>query len=51
MEQIQEQKAQIQGQRKMIKYIIGGTALGIILGNLAIGLGAAFVLYLWKEQL
>ena len=35
----------------MIKYIIGGTALGIILGNLVIGLGAAFALYLWREQL
>lgn len=34
----------------MIKYIIGGCALSIVLGNFAIGLGAAFALYLWKEQ-
>jgi len=31
----------------VIKYIIGGTALGIIIGNLVIGLGAAYALYLW----
>jgi len=31
----------------VIKYIIGGCALGIILGNLVIGLGAALALYLW----
>ena len=31
----------------VMKYIIVGTALGIILGNLTIGLGAAFALYLW----
>ena len=47
MEQIQDLKEQIQRQRKMIKYIIAGTALGIILGNFVIGLGAAFALYLW----
>ena len=35
------------GEKQMLKYIIGGTALGIILGNLTIGLGAAFALYLW----
>jgi len=34
----------------VIKYIIGGCALGIILGNLAIGLGAAFALYLWTGK-
>ena len=34
----------------MIKYIIGGCALGIILGNLTIGLGAAFALYLWTGK-
>jgi hypothetical protein len=33
-----------------MKYIIVGTALGIVLGNLTIGLGAAFALYLWREQ-
>jgi TctA family transporter len=48
MEQIQEQKAQIQGTR-MFKYIIGGCALGIILGSLPIGLGAAFALYFWRN--
>lgn len=31
----------------MIKYIIGGCALGIILGNLVIGLGAGIALYFW----
>jgi len=34
----------------VIKYIIAGTALSIMLGNFAIGLGAAFALYLWREQ-
>lgn len=34
----------------MIKYIIGGCALGIILGNLVIGFGAAFALYLWTGE-
>jgi hypothetical protein len=48
MEQIQEQKAQIQGIR-MFKYIIGGCALGIILGNLVIGIGAAMALYFWRN--
>lgn len=33
----------------MIKYIIGGTALGIILGNLTIGLGAAFAFIFGQE--
>lgn len=34
----------------MAKYFIGGCAIGIILGNLALGLCAAFVLYLWRNQ-
>lgn len=50
MVQIQDLRAQIQGQRKMIKYIIGGCALGIIIGNLVIGLGAAYALYLWTDK-
>ena len=33
----------------VIKYIIGGCALGIILGSLPIGLGAAFALYFWRN--
>ena len=31
----------------MIKYIVAGCAIGIVFGNLTIGLGAAFALYLW----
>jgi hypothetical protein len=34
----------------VIKYIIGGCALGIILGNLPIGIGAAFALYFWTGK-
>jgi hypothetical protein len=33
----------------VIKYIIGGCALGIILGNLTIGIGAAMALYFWRN--
>lgn len=38
------------GGKQMLKYIIGGCALGIVLGNLTIGLGAAFALYLWTGK-
>lgn len=34
----------------MYKYFIGGCALGIIIGNLAIGLCAAYALYLWTGK-
>lgn len=34
----------------VIKYIIGGCALGIIIGNLVIGLGAAYALYIWTGK-
>lgn len=31
----------------MINYILIGCALGILSGNLTMGIGAAFALYLW----
>jgi hypothetical protein len=34
----------------MMKYIIGGCALGIVLGSLPIGIGAAFALYFWTGK-
>lgn len=38
------------GEKQMLKYIIGGCALGIVLGNLTIGIGAGLALYLWTGK-